>query len=215
MPFQLTGVVGPQGPLADGGIAAPLRQGKFGEASVSELQPRYYEQSYRGNVFFAANQAAATFAANGLTTSSAVGLCVYNPPSSTKNIVPLQFEVLVTNVVTNTPDVQILAVVSSAFSNAVPVSATAITPQSTLGPGKASSIAICAQSLTFAANTVIWKGLFNAYVTTTVAAAIPTENYSFLEVAGSLIIPPGTGMAMICSNASTGILSATWMELAV
>jgi hypothetical protein len=215
MPFSFVGQVGPQGPTADGTTNAVVRQGKFGELDVSELQPRYYEQAYRGNVFFAANQAAATFAANGLTTVSCVGLCVYNPPNSPKNIVPLQFEVLVTNVVTNTPDVQILANVSSAFSNAVPVSATAITPQSTLGPGKATSIAICAQSLTFAANTVIWKGLFNAYVTTTVATAIPTENYSFLEVGGSLIIPPGTGMAMICSNASTGILSATWMEITV
>jgi hypothetical protein len=187
--------------------------GEFTELLATELQPRYYEQAYRGNVFFAANQAAATFAANGLTTSSAVGLCVYNPPSSSKNIVPVQFEVLVTNVVTNTPDVQVLAVVSSSYSALTPATNTAITPVCSKGAGTATSVAICAQSLTFASNTTIWKGLFNAYITTTVATAIPTENYSLLDVAGSLVIPPGMGMAMICSNASTGILSATWMEI--
>jgi hypothetical protein len=189
--------------------------GEFSDQLFTELMPRYYENAYRGNVFFAANQAAATFAANGLTTSSAVGLCVYNPPTSSKNIVPLQLEVSMTNLVTSSTAVQVIAVVSTSYSALTPATNTAITPVCTKGPGVSTSVAICAQSLTFANNTTIWKTIYNAYVTTTIAAAIPTQNYNAIDIGGTLIIPPGAGMALICNNASTGIASATWAEIAL
>ena len=215
MAAPIGGQVGPAGTIVTGTVGQAIQQGRQAEAIVSELAPRYYTNAYQGNVFFAAHQAAITFAANGLTTTSAVGLCVYNPPTNTNNIIPCQLELVMTNYVTSSTDVQVVAVVSSAFSAAVPVSATAITAYSTKGAGSKSSTAICAQSLTFAAAPVIWKGLYGAFVTTTVASAIPTQSSVSLEVAGSLVIPPGFGMALIANNASTGIASATWMEIPV
>jgi hypothetical protein len=215
MPIQLTGVVGPQGPLVDSTQSAPARQGKYGELSVSELQAKYYEQAYRGNIFFAAHQAATTFSANGMTSASAVGLCVYNPPQSNKNLVPIQLELVMTNYVTTSTDVQVVVALSSAYSNAVPVSAGGLTAYCSKGVGQAVSIALCAATLTFAAAPIIWKAIYSAFNTTTIASAIPTASAQVVDIGGSLVIPPGTGMAIVASNASTGIASVTWMELAI
>jgi hypothetical protein len=182
---------------------------------VSELEPRYYEQVYRGNVFFAASQASTTFSANGLTSSSAVGLCIYNPPSNTKNLIPIQVEVLLNLLVTSSTNVQVVGVVSSAFSSAVPTSAGGLTVYSAAGVGRFASAAIAAQSLTFAANPVIWKNFYSAFCTTTIAATTPTPSVAVYDVGGSIIIPPGTGMALVGNNASNAFASVTWMELAV
>ena len=49
----LQSVVGP--PVSGGGFApgiqANLRSGQLGDTIVSELHPKYYEATYRGNVF--------------------------------------------------------------------------------------------------------------------------------------------------------------------
>lgn len=199
--------------LPQGASAAPFRQGAYGESSVSELQPKYYEQAYQGNIFFAAHQAATTFSANGLTSTTAVGLNIYNPATSTKNIVPIQCEIVMTNFVTTSTDVQVVAVLSSASAVTLPVTGGALTAYSAKGVGLATSVAIACQTLTYAAAPIIWKSLYGAFVTTTIASAIPTQNCQVIDLGGSIIIRPGTGMSVVATNASTGIVSVTWMEL--
>ena len=44
---------------AQDGSNPPFRQGKSAEMSVSELQAKYYEQCYRGNLFMQAGGARA------------------------------------------------------------------------------------------------------------------------------------------------------------
>jgi hypothetical protein len=216
MPSPVAGQVGPAGTLPNGTVGQAYQQGRQAEEIVSELAPRYYTNAYQGNCFFAAHQAAITFAANGLTTSSAVGMCVYNPPTNGVNLVPMQCEVIMTSYVTSSTDVQVVAVVSSAFSATNPTTNTAITVYSAKGAGKFTSSALCAQSITFAANTVVWKQVYGAFVTTTVAAAIPTQSSSgILDIGGSLVIPPGFGMAFIANNASTGLVSVSWAEIPI
>lgn len=216
MAAPVGGQVGPASPISTGTVGQAFQQGRQSESVVSELAPRYYTNAYQGNVFFAAHQAAITFAANGLTTASAVGLCVYNPPSNTNNIVPIQCEITMTNYVTSSTDVQVVGVMSSAYAAASPTTNTAITIYSAKGPGKFGSSALCAQSITFAANTIVWKQLYGAFITTTVAAAIPTQSSTgTIDLAGSVVIPPGFGFAFIANNASTGLVSCTWMELPV
>jgi len=200
--------------IADGVSSQAFRQGRYSESIVSELNPKYYEQAYRGNVFFAAHQAATTFSANGLTSATAVGLCIFNATNSQKNLVPFQVEILMTAYVTTSTDVQVVAVATSAVSTAAPTTGGALTVYQSFGPTTSKAVAIAAQTMTFSANPIIWKNLYSAFVTTTVAAAIPTASAAVIDLGGSLVIPPGAGMAVVATNASTGFVSLSWLELA-
>lgn len=207
------GQVGPQ--ILQDGASETFRQGKSGEMVVSELSPAYAEQVLRGNVFFGSHQAAATFSANGLTSVSAVGLCLYNPPTSGKNIIPLQCELVMTNLVTTSTDVQAVVAVSALSSALVPATGGALVAYRAFGPASvSSSIAILCTTLTFANNPVIYKPIYSAFITTTIAAAIPTPSVAPpYDFKGALILSPGTGLAIVASNASTGFASINWMEL--
>lgn len=61
MPLLLAGQIGPQ--TGSDGNQLPFRQGRAGEQIFSELHGRYYEQTYRKNVFtaYAAAQATTSF----------------------------------------------------------------------------------------------------------------------------------------------------------
>lgn len=67
------------------GNTVPNRAGQLGDLIISQLQPRYYEQTYRGNRFVIANQAAVTTTAALATTYT--GLVLGNPSTSTVNVV--------------------------------------------------------------------------------------------------------------------------------
>lgn len=67
------------------GTTQPNRAGQLGDLIVSQLQPRYYEQTYRGNRFVVANQAAVTTTAALATTYT--GLVLGNPSTSSVNLV--------------------------------------------------------------------------------------------------------------------------------
>ena len=60
--------------------------GELSELLVSELQPRYYEQCYRGNTFFLSVAAAGGTAYTGAAGGTPL-LALYNPVGSGKNLV--------------------------------------------------------------------------------------------------------------------------------
>lgn len=66
------------------GAAIPVRAGKQGDLSVSELHGRYYEQTYRGNMYGGAVSGVALSAA--LSTAYG-GLVLVNPAGSKVNLV--------------------------------------------------------------------------------------------------------------------------------
>lgn len=84
--MDLFGEVGPQATAAADGTPLILRTGRTGEAIVSELHGRYYEQMSRGRMFSAANQAAQAVSVALATTYT--GLLLYNPLGSGKILVP-------------------------------------------------------------------------------------------------------------------------------
>ena len=87
--MQLSGQVGPQ--IAGDGTWPVLRLGRSAEGVVTELHGRFYEQTYRGNVFSIGCQLTALSAATVLLTASAQPIVgVWNPPTSPVNLVPLQ-----------------------------------------------------------------------------------------------------------------------------
>ena len=81
----LQGVVGPQ-TLQDG-ATVNLRTGKGGDAIVSELHGRFYEQNYRGNLYSGGlaaltsiNNATFTVATTGATATPIAGCAGILPP---------------------------------------------------------------------------------------------------------------------------------------
>src|SRR5690242_20627765 len=93
MTLQVSGQVGPQ-TLADGVGTQPIRQEKSGALVFQELHGRFYEQVYRGSVY-SAGSGVTPLSANTITltatTTPIVG--VYNPSTSTVNLVILQVAV--------------------------------------------------------------------------------------------------------------------------
>lgn len=79
-----SGLVGQPPAIADGTTYGSDRFGRYGDKIVSELNPRYYEQASRGNVYMAASQAVATTTVGLATTYT--GLCLSNPIGSGKNL---------------------------------------------------------------------------------------------------------------------------------
>lgn len=69
----------------DGTQTIIQRFGRQGEAMVSELHGRYYEQTYRKNLYYACSQAVATTTVGLATTYT--GLCISNPITSPVNAV--------------------------------------------------------------------------------------------------------------------------------
>ena len=81
--MKIEGEVGPE--VANDGSVVTVRLGKQGEQVVTELQPRYYLNAYRGNSFMAANVASQAVSVGLATTYT--GLCLYNPAGSGVNLV--------------------------------------------------------------------------------------------------------------------------------
>lgn len=82
----ISGLVGEQS-NGDGNQPA-IRAGRQGEAIVSQLHGRYYEQALRGRLFYA--QTALTGVAPGTALGTTGAFSLYNPVASGKNLVILE-----------------------------------------------------------------------------------------------------------------------------
>src|ERR1017187_2094929 len=85
--MQLTGNQGQTGKQLGQNIIAAV--GEYSELLASELQPRYYEQAYRGQTFVLAAVAQAGTAYLGAAGGTPL-VAVWNPTGSGKNLVLLQ-----------------------------------------------------------------------------------------------------------------------------
>ena len=114
----IQGQVGPSSPQSlQVGTNPTLRLGQTGEAVVSELHGRFYEQVYRGGTFrFGTNTIVAATAVMSTATAINTGvlattgtavpmLGIYNPPTSSVNVVMLQsqFNPLINNATSPQP----------------------------------------------------------------------------------------------------------------
>lgn len=191
------------------GATPAIRQGQLGDLVVSELHGRYYETTYRRNVFVATT--AAQTASNGIISpgSAYTGLSLYNPASSSVNLVlnkvGFAFVVaptatlygLATGVSTQVPGTTTLATTRNAFVNG----------QNAQGQGIAYSVATYAASIS---NTPV--------VHTIVGAQAASVGGAYYDLEGSLILPPGTFAQFYLSAASgsTGTAySVQWEEVPV
>lgn len=184
------------------GVNIIARAGKQGDQICSELHGRYYEQTYRGNMFSVANQAAVTTSTTLNTTFT--GLSVANPVGSGFNLVITKFTCAQFAV-------GAAAVVSIAVGAGAAAGSLVIRNRKY---GGAASIAVASAGATIAAPILIAPvGQVGSVATT----GYGLSNAISIDLEGSLIIPPGYFVCSDTSIATTSalIFSFTWEEVPI
>lgn len=192
------------------GTQAPLRQGNLGEVIVNELHGRYYESAYRRAIFSAANQAAVATVALGTTTYT--GLSLSNPVGSTVNLVLLKAS-WANSVAVPTAGFVALETGYNAGSNV-----THTTPATVynhyIGVGSA-GVGLADVSSTLPTAPV--ARMFLAQTGTVATTAYGCGPASFVDLEGSIILPPGAYVAFytFATNTAAWWFSFTWEEVPV
>src|SRR5271155_5230297 len=186
----------------------------FGETTdllATELQARYYQNTYRGNKF------GVTFptAAAAVASATALGaFCLFNPATSGKNLV---IDDIVAQLITFTAGATVVPLAVAAIPNQTPTSTGAgTTPTCTLIGSSNGSVAKTFVSGTLvAAPTVGFRHLAGWY--TDLAAGDMASSVKD-EVAGSICIAPGSGIQVVAfgtPSTNTVSVSMTWDEIPV
>ena len=199
------------------------RGGKQGDGIVSELHGKYYEQAYRGNLFIL-DSGAITLAST-YTTASAAGtaklICgIFNPTGSGKNVVVLG---AMTCLISGTSTGEF---VYNAQTFPAGVSVTVTASGGTIRSSVINTIAVGSASVCTPQNAVVITRSDAATTALTqigtcggtAAIAAGAGIYSvYDDVAGKIIIPPGTVFGISQIGAGTGAAYGTlyWEEVPV
>lgn len=219
MPVDYGLVGAPSTVSAADGINVPVLQGKQGDQLVSELNGKYYTDAYRSNVYWA-SAAATGIVTTIFSNTTYVGLLLWNPQGSGKNLVPIramQGRILAATTVCAFGH-SFLLNAGAGVGTAAPLSAfTAIT--ATRGAannpgltGQGNSVALVGGGATF--TTALAWGRANGLAVGTETTAIVEQPF-IEDFDGTLIIPPGTLMAVFAATAAQGgtwVPSITWAE---
>lgn len=219
----LNGQVGVQA-NADG-ANPPVRQGKTGETSVGDVHGRFYEQCYRSNLynFGLSNTAlvAANAIATGLTATAQPVIGLYNPSTSTVNMVILQAQLVMTTVANSAVSPGGFMWVYSAGNNAVSTGSTPINTKTLTAAGSQGKAFAISTALTGLTNNlaVLRGSAFTPINAAGPATAIhQAQGVSIENVDGSIIVPPG-GVVGLMNQVSTTTVSMSvgmfWEEVAV
>lgn len=211
----MLGQVGIQYPTD--GSNPPIRQGKGGEQMVSELQARYYEQSYRGNLFVMDSDAVT--AASAHATKSAMGTAkflngFYNPANSGKNAVIVAANVATTSGTPGGPYFY-------NFFNLSPItSAKTGTIRSGLLGGAGASLMVPQTNVVLTASDADTAALSQLCVLggpAAIAAGAGIYN-AFDAVDGKIIVPPGSAFGICVAAAGTTHVTQSslfWIEVLI
>ncbi len=189
---------------ADGVTTAIARSGKQGELMVSELHGRYYEQTYRSNMFSVMTQG------TGVTTTAALattwtGLGISNPVGSNVNLVVNKMWVT---------EFAVGAAATVGVMGGTGVLNAGLTPQSRIIGGGALSKANASASATISTPLLICTFGQTGSLATTGYGLGPAASIDF---EGSLIVPPGSFIASYTSIVTTTALQFgyAWEEVPV
>lgn len=221
MPLPLTGTVGaPSNVSAGDGVSLPLLQGKQSELVAAQLHGKYYTQAYRGNAYYA-SVAATGIITTAFSSGAYVGLLLWNPQGSGKNLVPLratQGRILAATTVAGWGHAY-LANAGSGIGTAAPLSVFTTISSALRGPlnqpgitGQGNSVALVGAGGTF--TTALTWGRSNGMGIGTETTAI-TDQPFIEDFDGMLIIPPGTIFAPFAATAAQGgtwVPSIVWEE---
>ena len=198
-------MVGPQ-TLGDS-VRNVARSGRTGEQMVSQLHGRYYEQTYRKNMYYAAIQAVAT-TTTGLATTY-TGLCISNPVTSTVNAVLNKASVMQSVIQSVQPEAYAIATGYNGTSNVTHTAALAVHNCYLSAP-----IGLVVADTSATLPTAPFYSLF-VHNTGTATA---NGTGAVVDLEGSIILPPG-GYALWVTPAQASVaglwFSFQWEEVAL
>lgn len=201
--------VGPQ--VLSDGATPTLRGGKGGDGIISQLNARYYENTYRGNTFGVSYPAAALAVASATATGA---FALWNPPGSNVNLSILDFEAVLVSFTASTNPLQVGLV---AVPNQSPTSISAgNTPNSMLiGSSNVSSAKPYVAGTLVGASTTAFRLVGSWYAD---LAAGDVTGYFKDEIGGAVIIGPNSGLCVVAITTvptNTAAISLTWAETEV
>jgi hypothetical protein len=204
--MQATGIQGQTGKQTGQNI--PISVGETSDQLVTELQPRYYENTYRNQKFSACATAAVTV---GALTATNVSFALYNPPSSGKNLVLVSagFGVASTTFATGA------LFLAYNVQTATPLSTTALAIRSNLLTGNtAASVAQAYSAATLSSTPVAVAPIFGFTVSATIGSPVQPAQW---DAGGQIVVAPGGVLSIQGSVASLalGYPSLTWDEIAI
>jgi hypothetical protein len=181
--------------------------GEFSEALVTELQPRYLEQAYRGNIFFAALQAAV--AVTNLS-ATATGLILSNPAGSGKNLWLLDLGVQQAVAAAAAIDSLVLAANVNPIAAAT-VHTTPLTVRAALLGSASTAVGLADSAATLPAAPVVIRSLYAPSISATATTSVPP--YVKDEIAGLIGLAPGTTISLSATTAISVLAHISWLEL--
>lgn len=202
--MALTQVIPGQQNLSDS-VFGNARGGKQGEQMVSELHGRYYEQTFRQNMYGIQNTAVTTTAGGAATFT---GLVVGNPASSGFNMVINKVSITQQAALTAATNIGLM------YGPATAVITGTLTLIRNLRSGGQTSVMVASagQTITAPTNFLIFGGSGSGAMT--VPLLIPSLT---VDLEGSLVIPPGQFVASYTSAVTTTALLfyLQWEEVPV
>jgi hypothetical protein len=180
------------------------RYGKQGEQLASELHARYYEQTYRGNMFSLCTQG------TGVTTTAALattwtGLGIANPAGSGVNLVLNKF---------GAQQFAVGAAATVGIMGGAGVIASSLSPQNrVIGSGTVSKANGSAGATISTPLLIASFGSLGSAATT----AYQIEPGIYIDLEGSIIVPPGSFVCSYTSIITTSALQFhfVWEEVPV
>lgn len=205
----IQGQVGPQATTSSLSVGSQpyARLGNLGGLIISELHGRYYETTYRRNNFVAANPTGVTTAAfTSGTTTALLGCSVSNPIGSTVNLVlnKVGFAFPVAVAAVNT------VLLAAGFNSSTNTThTTPLTVRNAFING-ASGQGLADASWTYATapNTIMTLA--------SMPTAATAPSLGFIDLEGSVILPPGAFACIITGAASAAsgfVASMGWEEV--
>jgi hypothetical protein len=203
-------IQGQVGPVASttslaAGVQATVRMDNLGGLSASQLLPRYYETTYRRQMYTIANQTGVTTSA--ALTTTYVGLCLANPTSSTVNAVITKAAYAFTVAPAAAVAVGLMT------GTGATISTNLVTARNRFVSGVGAQV-LASTSLTLPGTPVL-----ETILGTVLTGAITTQSQqapTIIDLEGSLILPPGAFVAFYTSTASgaSGFFgSFQWVEV--
>lgn len=196
--------------------------GRSGDALVSSVHGTHYNMNREGNLFYASN-AGAGAAFTIFSNAAYVGLALWNPQGSGKNLNLVRVNVGLTAQASTAASgwgYAWLIEAGASLATAAPLSAitqiTATRGDCKCGPaGRGNSVAIAASAATL--TTAMTWGRAATFSTSTGAITTVMSNVLTEEMDGTLIVPPGTFFALTSAVLSgvTGTGTILWSETPV
>jgi len=197
------------------GQAVVASSGEFGDTLVSELQPRYYEQAYRGQTYFISVAAAAGTAYTGAAGGTPL-VGIWNPANSGKNLVLLQASVGVVAAGSGVGNTQfrLYGGATATLTGTLVSPVSTLTFNSTGGGSVARAISNAATTSSTALTYIMTIG--NYYWATAAGAYLSAP--IIYDCSGALIIPPGSMLALGAVTIPTSMTNDAflmWSEVAI